>query len=207
MSGEDKSGGAAPEEPVSDQHQGDPNQDAGGVESKDTVKYESYKKAVSEAKKHKSLVDELKSENEKLKQQQLEAEGKKDELIQQLKTEKEQLNQKSTKMASAFTRARAHDVIVDEAVKMGCTSTKLIKKLADDEVNNFEFDDDFNPDRNQVKSWLENLKQEEPTLFKKEAPSVKDGVPASFDKAPPKDISSMSTEDLKKNLGKLDSLF
>lgn len=138
----------------------------------DVVKYETYRRAVGDAKKYKSKVEELSEKLTLFEQSQLQSEGKKDELIEQLRKHNSELSTKYKGAVGSFARGKALDAIVDEAVKSGCSSTSLLKKVALEQLDALNFDDEFNPDREQVKLMVEEIRKAEPILFSKDAPKI-----------------------------------
>lgn len=143
----------------------------------DSVKYDTYKRTVGEAKKYKGLYNELNEKFTNLEQRQLEAEGKKDELIEALRREREDYKNKYQTAVGSYAYKSISSEIVNEAVKMGCTNTKLLMKAVEDDLKTLDYDDNYNVDRDQIKNLLERTKQEHNVLFDKPAPSVKDGTP------------------------------
>jgi len=171
------------------------NQTSGA--SEDSVKYDTYRRTLSEAKKYKSIAQELEEKYQELEQRQLQAEGRKDELIEKLKLELDQTKGKLKTAVGSFAKSKAFDVITDEAVKIGCTSTKLLKKMVEEKISSLDFDENFNPSRDQVKEMLLELKQEEPILFSKEGPKIPPHFPKdqNYDPKAP-DLSSMTKAQL-----------
>lgn len=206
MSDEGKGSSAAPgkvsddtkeattQEPVSD--------------GKNTVQYESYRRAVGDGKKWKSKYDDIETKFTELQQKELERDGKKDELIEQLRKSNVDLSSKLNTAVGNFASSKAYDVIVDEAVKMGCTSTKLLKKIVVDELKTLDYDDSFNPDADQVKAMLVKIKQDEPVLFQKAGPRINPHIPVTNVNynSSGKSYSQMSKEELEAEAMKQDSI-
>lgn len=138
----------------------------------DSVKYETYRKTLGEAKKAKAERDELMQRLQELEQGKLQAEGKKDELIESLRKEASEYKNKYSEAVGSFARGRALDAIVDEAVREGCSSTGLLRKVVSDKLADLDFDDEFKPNMEQVKLVIDEIKKTEPILFSKQAPKV-----------------------------------
>lgn len=168
---ESKGGNPAPEETL---NQGTQEEQAEGSlnQAKDTVKYASYRDAVGRAKKYHDRYEATLQELETERQKRLEAEGNKDELIDSLRKENVDLKDKYKGAVGSFARSKAFDAITDEAVKLGVTSTRLLKRAVEDKLADLEYGEDFNPDRDQIRALLQELKNEEPILFSKEAPRL-----------------------------------
>ncbi len=171
-------------------------------DGKQSVQYDTYKRTVGDVKKWKGKFDELETKFTDLQHRELERDGKKDELIEQLRKSNGELSTKLNSAVGNFARGKAHDFIVDEAVKMGCVSPKLLKKIVDEELQTLDYDDEFNPDRDQVKLMLEKIKNEEPVLFQKAGPKLNSHVPFtgnSFER-PKTDLKTATTKDLEASL-------
>lgn len=201
------------EKMVSDQ----PVQDGGAVQQEikptvsdsqsDTVKYDTYKRTLSEAKKAKAQLQEYQTRLTELEQQQLAAEGKKDELISSLQKRVSELDGKYKSAVGSFAEGKALDAIVDEAVKSGCSSTGLLRKVVADKVSELEFDEQFNPNKEQVRMMIEEIRKTEPILFGKPAPAVAahNLNPVSVEKTGPVDPSAMTADELKQKIIEIDS--
>lgn len=142
--------------------------------SQDSVKYDTYRKTLSEAKKSKAQLTEAMERLQMLEQEKLQAEGKTQELLQSVIKERDSYKSRLAEAHGAFAQGRAMDAIIDEANKMGVASTGLLRKAIGDKVNDLEFDDEYRPNSEQVKMLLESIRQEEPLLFSKQAPKVAD---------------------------------
>jgi hypothetical protein len=173
-------------------------------ESKDKVAYETYRRTLTEAKKAKARLQELEDENLKMRQSQLEAEGKKDELIEALRKQNAEIQGKLKNAVGSFAYKSVSSEIMDEANKMGCSSLNLLMKAVESDLKTLEYDDDFKVNRDQVKELLERVKKDEPVLFSKKAPTVKDGIPATPKLNEETDIGKMSLEDRINALSRLD---
>ena len=194
MSEEEKGASGAP-----DQVSSAPDQEIGQVSSgnQDTVKYDTYRKTLSEAKKARAQMTEMAERLQVMEQEKLQAEGKVQELLQSVTAERDELKSKLANAHGSFARGKAMDVIVDEANKMGVASTGLLRKAVEDKIMDLDFDDEYRPNSEQVKMILEDLRKEEPFLFSKAAPSVANhnvnpggGVPGQ------KTLSTMSDDEI-----------
>ena len=164
---------------------------------KDYVKYESYQKAVGEKKSTQRKLDETLQELTELRTQRLEDEGKKDEVIEELKTQLSAEKSQRHQMASTIARDKVFGVISKKADELGCTSHSLLRSVVESELVAIDFDDELNPNQDQVTALLEKIKSEEPILFSKTAPSVathnlNNKMPESSGKS----LNSMSKEEL-----------
>lgn len=142
-------------------------------------------------------------ELEALRLDKMQAEGRKDELIESLKSKNAELSSQLHQTVGNFAKGKALDVITDEAVKIGCTSPRLLKKMVEEELEALSFDDSFNPDKEQVKLMLDRLRKEEPVLFSKAAPKTTEhNINANPLAAPKtKTLKDMKDDDLLKAFG------
>lgn len=170
MSDEVKDASGVPDQASSAQDQENGQAVAGG--NQDTVKYETYKRTLSEAKKARAQMTEMAERLQSLEQEKLQAEGKVQDLLESVTKERDDLKSRLAQAHGSFAQGRAMDVIVDEANKMGVASTGLLRKAVSDKIADLEFDDEYRPNSEQVKMILEDLRKEEPFLFSKAAPSV-----------------------------------
>lgn len=204
MSEEEKGTSGAPGQEASGQAQ-EYQQDPASGGSQDTVKYETYKKTLGEAKKYKSQLEELQDRLSSLEQEKLQAEGNKEELIESLKKEVNQWKGKATKAVSSFAKSKVHEAMMREASKAGCQDPELVLRAYAQDLDEIDFDDQFNPDLDQLKTTLERVRQERPYLFGKEAPKigshqVKTSTVSSDGTRKP--VSKMTEEELMEAFGK-----
>lgn len=203
MSEEVKGGSAAPglENSVPSQEtQANPVESS--APTQDTVKYQTYRNAVGEAKKFKALYEEMMGKAQTLEQGQLEAEGRKDELISALRKQNTELDGKYKQAVGSFARAKALDSIADKAVQMGCADIRLLKKVVEDELSTLDYDDGFNPDGEQVRMLLEKVRQDTPLIFGKPAPAVANHKIGGDFKEEKKSIRDLDDKELMEKFGK-----
>lgn len=139
---------------------------------KNSVQYETYKKTLGQAKKFKEQAENFQAKLLELEQGKLEADGKKDQLITSLRTQNRELDSKLKGAVGSFASSKGMSAIVSEAVKAGCTQTKLLEKLVQEKIGDLDFDEAFNPDMEQVKLLVDEARNEAPVLFSKPGPAV-----------------------------------
>jgi hypothetical protein len=150
----------------------------------DTVAYETYKKVLATAKKREQELEVERAEKQKLLEEKLQVEGKKDELIESYKKKYSDLESKFKKSVGSFAANTLSQAISLEASKDGCIDTAALLKLV--ELNSDMIDDDFNVSGDSVKELVEKGKKDFPFLFQKTATAAKTGTPkngASLDTA------------------------
>lgn len=132
-------------------------------------------KLLSETKKLKADMAELRKIADSAHQEKLQAEGKKDELIASLRKEKDALTQKVVGSHSAFATRVIHGELKAEAAKAGCVSLEDFVRLVD--IESIEVDDNYNPDPEKVKAIVQDAMKMKPYLFSKSAPNINTKLP------------------------------
>lgn len=165
-------------------------------EKKDSVAYDSYRKAVAEAKRAKAEAEELRQKLSALDADKLETEGKKDELIQRLKSERTEWEKQAKEKDRLYATRVITSQIKAVAAELGAVDPDAVVALGQwDEI---EVKDNFEIDPHGVKQAVESLSKAKPYLFKKSGPQFRDATPK--DKPTilePKKLNEMSTSDLK----------
>lgn len=190
---------------------GSPEQDAGGAAQEtqetvqsvqptassgsdaQTVKYESYRKAVNEKKKLQAQAEEMSARLAELEETQMATEGKKDELIQSLQG---RLKEKEAKLKETYSTFAYNSVAAQlkaEAHKLGCVDAETLIQVTP--LDSLEVGEDFNVDGESLKMLLEEQKEKRPYLFQRQSVAVKDGVPAKPNTETTKDLSKMSIQE------------
>jgi hypothetical protein len=166
--------------------------------SNDVVKYESYKKVLSEKKELQEKYKQLKSELDAIKEQKLLESGKEREALEQTKLKLKELEQKLSEQSRRFKERLITEQIKRKANENGCVDPDALIKLAD--FSSIEVDEEFN-----IKSGLDEaiakLKQEKTYLFKSNVSGVKDLPPVNnMEGFKNKTAFEMSKEDILKAL-------
>ena len=165
---------------------GAPVESASGVDAettsqtkqdKDVVAYETYRKTLSEAKKAKEALEAVNAERQKLLDEKMAAEGKKDELIGSKDKRIQELEGKLKKVVGAFGHKQLASVVSQEAAKEGCIDVGALLALSD--LSAVEVDDEFNVNVEQVRDLVQAVKREKSYLFNKPVTSAKTGVPTT----------------------------
>ena len=189
-----------------DQNVGDVSQETQKTVVSDdnqTVQYHTHKKLLGQ---HKKAMAEMESMRERLatmEQEKLEAEGDVKKELEFWKKRAEDHGSKLKQTVGTIAHKSALSAIVDEAVKMGCGSVKLLKKYVQDDIGSLQFSEDFEPDADQVKELLKRVQDEAPELFAKQAPSIANhslSKGSTSDKS--KNLKSMSMDQLVESWGK-----
>lgn len=179
------SGGAAtdPNEPnnqPSGQGQGD-NPAEPSPESEpqgDTVKYESYKKAVSEKKKRDQQVQELTEKLKEYERKEAEREGNYQQTIDSLRKELDELKESRNKEREQFVWNTLESQFHSLAKQEGCIDPDALLTLSADELNDLEVDQNLKPDQEQLQGIIRENKNKYHYLFKKNPGKASDAPPA-----------------------------
>jgi len=164
---------------------GAPVETASGVDAevsqpkadKEVVAYETYRKTLSEAKRAKEALETMGAERQKLLDEKLALEGKKDELIGSKDKRIHELEGKLKKVVGAFGHKTLAAVISQEAAKEGCVNVGDLIAISD--LTNVEVDDEFNVNVDQVREVVQKAKKERAYLFSQRSTAAKTGVPTS----------------------------
>jgi hypothetical protein len=176
---------------------------SGAPETRDTVSFATYDRTMAELKKAKAEREALAAALEAERQNKLQAEGKKDELLEAVKRERDDLHGKLKGAVGSFAKARVREVLLGEAQKLGCVDPSLLIKAYGNDVSEIEFDDEFNPNKDQVAVLLNKIKTEHSHMFSKPGPNVGNHQVKGFEAPGPTPISKMKDEDLHKKLAEI----
>lgn len=166
-------------------------------DNKDVVAYETYRKTLGLAKKREQELEAERAEKQKLLEEKLAVEGKKDELIESWKKKYEALENKTKKAVGSFSYKVLASAISQEAVKEGCINVNDLIQLTD--LGAVNMDDEFNVDQEQVKEMILRNKKERPYLFANKTSAPNTGIPANGkDAFKADDWKKMSQKDMAK---------
>lgn len=170
----------------------------------DTVAYETHQKLLSEKKKLQSKAEAYESELQKLREEKLGTEGKKDELLTEYKKKYEDLEGKFKGSVGKFAMKTLADAIEKEALKSGCLNPKSLSRLVD--MAEIDVNEDFDVNQDQLKKAIEKVKTENPFMFAKSAPGYVDVTkPVVGDTSTKPALDKMSMNDKVKALIELQS--
>lgn len=172
-------------------------------QEKDVVAYDSFQKVLNEKKQTQAKFNELQEKLKSLEEEKLQAEGNKDQLIENYKKRLAETEQKLSKTHNNFAWNVTTRELKSIARELGAdTPSKqdaVIRLLPDDVLGKFEVDEDYNMDREQAKSVLEDWKKSNLDVINWNSSSKKfaNGNPTN---KPPKDetkdLSKLSKEQL-----------
>jgi hypothetical protein len=191
-----------------DQSASGATQDSGGIDSKkDTVAYETYKKAVSEAKKAKEQLSILQAENEAKSQAEMTEQGKYKEMVDKLQKDLKDKSDEIKRKESFFVQNNLKSTVHRYAKELGAIDGALdeVYEVAKSKglLSSVELKEDYSVNDQQVKEALGELSKKSPWFFTKQVAAPKDvsmggssGGVSSI-----KDLTKLSYDDLVK-LGK-----
>jgi hypothetical protein len=156
--------------------------------------------------KERKLKEELDGVQAKLKaieDSKLQEQGQFKEAFEKAKKEAEDLKAMSKKQQATYAYKVVTSQVKEEAIKAGCVDPDAFIKLASANglLNDLEPDDEFNVKSEDVKAIVEKAQKNMTYLFGKQAPSVKDGIPAK-----PQAGNSLDKMTLQQKLEKLASM-
>lgn len=155
-------------------------------------------KANAEAKAERQKTQALKKQMEEVSRTKLAEQGQYKELMGLYQKEAEDAKSHAAKLKDAFAMKIVTDSVAMEAQKLGCVDAEALSSLIN--LSELPIDDNFNVDRNHVRTMLEDVKKKKPYFFKSEAPRVIDAIPAKVDAPKVKSVSDMESKDIEKIL-------
>lgn len=189
-----------------DQSAGGASQDSGGIDSKkDTVAYDTYKKAVSEAKRAKEEAAALKAEIETREKGALAEQNKFKELWEKSQKDLQAKDTEIKNMKSSVFQNNLKNVVKSVAKDLGAIEPALddIYTIVrnSDLLKGMEVTEDFSLDAGQLKQKLAEFAKSRDHLFVKKAAAPKDivmgGDAGGSSTVTVKDLSKLSMDQLK----------
>jgi hypothetical protein len=168
------------------------------VESKDSVSLTSYQKVLKEKKSFQSRLSEYESKLQKLEEEKLHAEGKKEELLDSYKKRVQELESRLDKTNKSYAWNTLTGSIKTEAVKAGCKDPdKLIRLMDDEDLRSIEIGDNFTINTESLKEIIEKNKKENYFLFETTPRQASVGNPSKKSpEEPKKSFKDMTREEL-----------
>lgn len=137
----------------------------------DTVAYETHKKLLAEKKKVQARFDELESRFNRINEEKLQSEGKKDELLEAYKKRIAEMEGK----VNDFAYSSVSSAVRLKAQEMGCVDPDAIVTHLD--LSTLSVGDGFSVDADEVKTMLEAEKKNKPYFFKAVNPNINNSMP------------------------------
>ena len=156
------------------------NAASGGSQSKEgTVARDTYLKTLGELKSIKSKFTDMQSQFEEMQQGKLSAEGNKDQLIETLRTQVEKEKTEKQRLAGNFIERSLKAQFEAEAMRQGIKKPQIIDRLVNygDYVQSVDTET-FTADATDIKSTVEQVKEEYPELFGKSSPKINNKIEA-----------------------------
>lgn len=170
-------------------------------DKKDTVAYDTYKKAVSEAKKAKEQVAVMLAAEESRKQQELSDQGKYKEMVDKLQKDLKAKDDETKRKDAYFVQSNLRSAISKYAKEFGATeqSADDVFEVAKSKglLGSIEVKEDYSINEDQVKSALSELQKKSPWFFQKSAQAPKDvSMGAGSGGVTQKDLTKMTYDEL-----------
>lgn len=141
----------------------------------DKVSYETFDKAMSSLNREKQARKELEEKLQKIQEEKMLAEGKKDEFIESLKSKYSALEEAVKKEKAQRALDNFKYKLSEVAAKKGFKNPSLATKLF--QISDFELDQNNDVRIDQIESKFEELRQKESYLFAQSQTKVPDGNP------------------------------
>lgn len=183
---------------------GAPTELPGGNQGKDTVAYDTYKKAISELKKAKEMNSAFESKFREAEEARLTEEGKFKEMYQSLKEEASKKEQEFKAKESRLVKNTLKNTVARYAKELGAIDEAVDQIYSVGDWASVEFkDDDYSVNQDQVKKLVGEMAQKSPWFFKKSASAPRDVVLGKGMSTGETDMSKMSTDKLIEEYKKL----
>lgn len=151
-------------------------------------------KANAEAKEYRKKLQEQKRLNEETQRRALEEQGQYKELMEVYKRDAEESKSYAGKLKDAFAMKIINDSVAMEAQKLGCVDPEALSSLVN--LQELPIDENFNVDRNHVRTLLEDMKKQKPYFFKVSTPKIPDAIPAKPEAPKVKSINEMNNKEI-----------
>lgn len=166
----------------------------GDKNKKQTVSYDTYDKAMKSLMKEKERLRELEAKVQKLDEEKLISEGKKDELIETYRKRAEALEEATKREKAERMLDRFQSRVTEVALKKGLKNPAIAQKMFS--IKDFELDEQGNVDPIQLESKLDALKSTDGYLFSQSGKTIADGNPQSRISVGNKSMSQMTPAEL-----------
>lgn len=167
--------------------------------------YESYRELLGEKKELQQKYRELKAWREEVDLKEKEQQGKHKEVIDSLRSENKKLKDDLLMKTKSFAYSKFEEQIKYEAAKNNCVNPdKLMKLLTKDQIKSVQVDDTFKVNKDDLTRLMNDLKDEHKDigLFKNTNVNV-NNVTGDF-KAEKQDLTKMSKDDIISRLRSLE---
>lgn len=177
---------------------------ADGEQKKDSVAYDTYRRAIGEVKSLKAKLQEIATKETEREQALLTEQGKyKESLDLSLKKQKE-LEDKLNKQTKSFATQLFSKEAKSVALQLGARQEALDDIIKVGDWNEVEIDENFNINSDSLKNSMTKLMQSKPFYFQRAQGSVKDiQTSASGAVGGGKQISEMSQQEIEAQLRKM----
>lgn len=172
---------------------------ASGLQSKDSVAYETYKRTVGEVKKLKSELDGFRQKEAEREQAALSEQGKYKEALDAATKKQKELEITLKEKEKVFARNIFTKEAKSVALQMGAMPEALEDIVKVGNWSDVEIDDKFEINNDQLKEAVSRLQKEKPFYFKKDASSPRT-VDSRTTSVKQKDNDDLTIDEIKARL-------
>ena len=177
----------------------------------DLIPYSTYQKALNEKRNALAKAGEVREELDRLKQNELLADGKKDDVIDALRKQLAEVKEEYGSKTKAYATTTVKGQIKDALLRKGCVSPdKALRLMEADDLNSIQLDDNFLVNHEDLTRVIDKFQKENEDLpLFNRVSGVNDLTPTNQVeyKEKPKDFSEMSKEELLEEAKSLGGLF
>lgn len=178
----------------------DQSGEASGETSQDVVKYETYKKTISELKNVKSKLSEYESKVREREQIELAEKGKFKEALDSEISRRKELEQELQAKEKAFAKKIFTKEVQEIALQFGARKEALEDIVKVGDWHEVEIDENFTINKDQLKSQIANLAKSKPFFFVNTAAAPRDISNVASAAPREKEASEMSIDEIKQKL-------
>lgn len=151
---------------------------------------------------YKEMLEKERSERERIERERLEEQGKFQDLYEKERRAREEREKELQDRSATYAYSTVVSQIKAKAAQEGCRNPDKLVKLASDELDAVQFDDDYNVDSGSLDEFMDRMRKENDFLFRPKNNAPRDFTPGSrqsdFEErptdirtAPKKELSSL----------------
>lgn len=178
----------------------DQSGEASGETSQDVVKYETYKKTISELKNVKSKLSEYEAKVREREQIELAEKGKFKEALDSEISRRKELEQELQAKERAFAKKIFTKEVQEIALQFGARKEALEDIIKVGDWHEVEIDENYTINKDQLKSQIANLAKSKPFFFVNTAAAPRDISNVASAAPREKEASEMSIDEIKQKL-------
>ncbi|MEM4359722.1 MAG: hypothetical protein QXT45_04280 [Candidatus Bilamarchaeaceae archaeon] len=166
--------------------------------SKDSVSYDTYRRAIGEIKSLKAKLNELMEERNRQEAQRLAEQGQWKERAELLEKQLVEKDDRLKNVVSTFAKKIFHEAARQAAVNVGVRRDAIDDVIKVTDFTDIEVADDFSVDRQAIENKFRELAKTKPWFFEKPKATISPPLPTSGSyEPPPIKLESLSWDQLK----------